>query len=169
MEEVMPIVDHYFSVFSPIVPLFDQKSFMALLSGWYGHSPRRSSAAWAAIQVVLALSLRTPTPDALHDSAGPDRFHRANSYLRNAQSVVSDLVVREEDLLGIQVLLGIVLLFQNSSDPKPASVVISTAMRLAHRLRLHSQESARYFSPEENEQRSRVFWIAYTLDKVGPT
>ncbi|KND86591.1 putative transcriptional regulatory protein [Tolypocladium ophioglossoides CBS 100239] len=165
IEEVIPIVDHYFSVFNPIVPLFDHKSFMALLNGWYGHNPRRSTAAWAAIQVVLALSLRTPSLDALVDSVAPNRFHRANLCLKNAQSVVSDLVARDEDLLGIQVLLGIVLLFQNSSDPKPASVVIGTAMRLAHRLRLHSQEAARYFSPEENEQRSRVFWIAYTLDK----
>ncbi|PNY23863.1 transcriptional regulatory protein [Tolypocladium capitatum] len=165
LQEVIPLVDHYFSVFNPIVPLFDHKSFMALLSNWYGHSPRRGNAAWAAIQVVLALSLRTPTPDAVLDSVGPDRFHRANLYLKNAQSVVSDLVTREEDLLGIQVLLGIVLLFQNSSDPKPASVVIGTAMRLAHRLRLHSQDAARYFSPEENKQRSRVFWVAYTLDK----
>ncbi|ODA78239.1 hypothetical protein RJ55_05620 [Drechmeria coniospora] len=166
-EEIMPIVDHYFSVFSLVVPLFDRASFVALLDRWYREDDfRRDRAAWAAIQVVLALALRTPTPDGLQDGSGAHRFRAANLYLGNAQSVLSELVTRDRDLLGIQVLLGLVLLFQNSSDTKPASVIIGTAVRLAHRLRLHSQDSVPYFTPEENLQRSRVFWIAYALDKV---
>ncbi|UNI21291.1 hypothetical protein JDV02_007292 [Purpureocillium takamizusanense] len=138
---------------------------MQLLSDFYQGGQSRTKAAWAAIQVVLSLGLRTATPEALQDGGGPDRFHRANLYLKNAQSVVSDLVTRDEDLLGIQVLLGIVILFQNSSDPKPASVVIGTAMRLAHRLQLHSEVATKHFTAEENLQRSRIFWIAYTFDK----
>ncbi|KAJ6437292.1 hypothetical protein O9K51_10266 [Purpureocillium lavendulum] len=164
IDEVVPIVNHYFSIFNLVVPLFEQKAFMELLSNFY-QGLSRTKAAWAAIQVVLSLSLRTATPEQLQDSGGPDRFHRANLYLKNAQSVVSDLVTREDDLLGIQVLLGIVMLFQNSSDPKPASVVIGTAMRLAHRLRLHTEEATKHFTAEENLQRSRIFWIAYTFDK----
>lgn len=142
---------------------------MSLLTGFYqGHPSSLNRVSWAAIQVVLSLALRAASSAGLpHAGGGPDRLHRANIYLKNAQSVISDLVTREEDLLGMQVLLGIALLFQDSSDAKPASVVIGTAMRLAHRLRLHSKEAARHFTAQENLERSRIFWIAYTLDKVA--
>ncbi|KAG8407435.1 hypothetical protein J3459_018512 [Metarhizium acridum] len=163
--DIMPIVNHYFDTFAPIMPLFDQESFMSMLNQSYVDPSTRNKASWAAIQVVLAIALRTPVPELLNGSGGSDRHHRANFFLKNAQSVVSDLVTRDKDLLGLQVLLGIVMLFQNSSDTGPASVVIGTAIRLAHRMRLHSREHAKLYSPDENLQRQRLFWIAYVLDK----
>lgn len=164
MEEVIPIVDHFFVTHNTVIPLFHQPTFMKMLNGWYHHQSSRDKATWAAIQIVLALGYRTPQGTVVE--APPLHIQKANQCLKNAQSVVSDLVTREEDLLGVQILLGIVLLFQNSRDPKPASVIIGTAVRLAHRLQLHSNEATRFYNPEEVEQRSRVFWIAYTLDKV---
>ncbi|EFY94520.1 Zn(2)-Cys(6) zinc finger domain protein [Metarhizium robertsii] len=163
--DIMPIVDHYFDTYAYIMPLFDQKSFMSMLYQWYTDPSTRNKASWAAIQVVLAIALRTPIPELLNGCGGSDRHHRANFFLKNAQSVVSDLVTRDKDLLGLQVLLGIVMLFQNSSDTSPASVIIGTAIRLAHRMRLHSRDHAELFSPDENLQRQRLFWIAYVLDK----
>lgn len=164
MEEVIPIVDHFFVTHNTVIPLFHQPTFMKMLNAWYHHHTSRDKATWAAIQIVLALGYRTPREG---NADTPSlQIQKANQCLKNAQSVVSELVTREEDLLGVQILLGIVLLFQNSRDPKPASVIIGTAVRLAHRLQLHSNEATRFYSPEEVEQRSRVFWIAYTLDKV---
>jgi hypothetical protein len=165
--DIMPIVDHYFENFAPIIPLFEKQSFMHLLDKWYTDPSTRNKASWAAIQVVLAIALRTPVPQSLPGSGGSDRHHRANFFLKNAQSVISELVTRDQDLLGLQVLLGIVILFQNSSDNSPASVIIGTAIRLAHRMRLHSREAAKYYSPEENLRRQRLFWVAYILDKVS--
>lgn len=166
LADIMPIIDHYFDHFAPIIPLFDQQPFMRMLHQWYMDPSTHNKAAWAAIQVVLAIALRTPTPEQLNGSGGSDRHHRANFFLKNAQSVVSDLVTRDRDLLGLQVLLGIVILFQNSSDTSPASVIIGTAIRLAHRMRLHSKERTEFYSPEENLRRQRLFWVAYILDKV---
>ncbi|KAF5724364.1 transcriptional regulator [Fusarium mundagurra] len=163
LDEILPIVDHYFTTFNGVVPLFQQPEFMKLLSTWYRQPETRDRASWAAIQTVMAIGYRTPQLS-LRDSQSV-HIEKADQCLRNAQTVVSELVTRDEDLLGVQILLGIVMLFQNSRDPKPASVLIGTAVRLAHRLKLHSQEAAMQFPAAEAEQRSRVFWIAYTLDK----
>ncbi|KAF5667353.1 transcriptional regulator [Fusarium denticulatum] len=163
LDEILPIVDHYFTTFNGVIPLFQQPEFMKLLSAWYKQPETRDRASWAAIQTVMAIGYRTPQLS-LRDSQSV-HIERADQCLRNAQTVVSELVTRDEDLLGVQILLGIVMLFQNSRDPKPASVLIGTAVRLAHRLKLHSQEAAMQFPAAEAEQRSRVFWIAYTLDK----
>ncbi|KAF5536106.1 transcriptional regulator, partial [Fusarium napiforme] len=163
LDEILPIVDHYFTTFNGVIPLFQQPEFMKLLSTWYKQPETRDRASWAAIQTVLAIGYRTPQLS-LRDSQSV-HIEKADQCLRNAQTVVSELVTRDEDLLGVQILLGIVMLFQNSRDPKPASVLIGTAVRLAHRLKLHSQEAVMQFPAAEAEQRSRVFWIAYTLDK----
>jgi hypothetical protein len=165
LDEILPIVDHYFTTFNGVIPLFQQPEFMKLLSTWYKQPETRDRASWAAIQTVMAIGYRTPQLS-LRDSQSV-HIEKADQCLRNAQTVVSELVTRDEDLLGVQILLGIVMLFQNSRDPKPASVLIGTAVRLAHRLKLHSQEAAMQFPAAEAEQRSRVFWIAYTLDKVS--
>ncbi|KAF5702267.1 transcriptional regulator [Fusarium globosum] len=163
LDEILPIVDHYFTTFNGVIPLFQQPEFMKILAAWYKQPETRDRASWAAIQTVMAIGYRTPQLS-LRDSQSV-HIEKADQCLRNAQTVVSELVTRDEDLLGVQILLGIVMLFQNSRDPKPASVLIGTAVRLAHRLKLHSQEAAMQFPAAEAEQRSRVFWIAYTLDK----
>ncbi|KAI5458976.1 fungal-specific transcription factor domain-containing protein [Mariannaea sp. PMI_226] len=163
LEEIMPIIDHYFTSYNSVIPLFNQETFMKMLHGWYTDRTHSDRGTWAAIQIVLALGYRTPR---LGFAESPTlQIEKADACLKNAQSIVSELVTREGDLLGVQILLGIVMLFQNSRDPKPASVIIGTAVRLAHRLRLHAHEATQFFPAEDAEQRSRVFWIAYTLDK----
>ncbi|KAF4960609.1 hypothetical protein FSARC_10423 [Fusarium sarcochroum] len=163
LDEIIHVVDHYFVTFNGVIPLFEQTEFMKLLTAWYNQPSTRERATWAAFQIVMALGYRTPQL-ALTDKQSV-HIEKADQCLRNAQTVVSELVTRDQDLIGLQILLGIVMLFQNSRDPKPASVLIGTAVRLAHRLRLHSHEAAKEVSAAEAEQRSRVFWIAYTLDK----
>lgn len=165
LDETLPMVDHYFSTFNAVIPLFQQPAFMKILHNWYNSPASRDRATWTAIQIVMALGYRTPQLTLADDQAV--QIEKADQCLRNAQTVVSELVTRDQDLLGVQILLGIVMLFQDSRDPKPASVIIGTAVRLAHRLQLHSHDAAEFFPAAEAEQRSRVFWIAYTLDKVG--
>lgn len=165
LEDILPVVDHYFYTFNTVIPLFHQPVFMKMLHTWYSQPQSRDRATWAAIQIVMALGYRTPQL-ALGETQ-VKHIERADVCLRNAQTVVSELVTRDQDLLGVQILLGIVMLFQNSRDPKPASVIIGTAVRLAHRLQLHSSNAGELFPAVEADQRSRVFWIAYTLDKVG--
>lgn len=164
LDEIMPVVEHYFHAFNSVITIFDQATFMRMLHSWYSQRGSHDRATWAAIQIVMALGYRTPKLGTAETAQL--QTQKANLCLKNAQSVVSELVTREEDLLGIQILLGIVILFQNSRDPKPASVIIGTAVRLAHRLQLHVNQSYQHLTVEEAEQRSRVLWITYSLDKV---
>jgi Fungal specific transcription factor domain len=163
-EDVLQLVNDYFVYFNSVIPLFHQSTFMRMLHEWYSGGARQDSASWAALNIVMAIAHRCCAYGRLGAGTG---IESASSCLKNAQSVVSDLVTRDEDLLGLQVLLGMVILFQGTEDAKPASVLIGTAIRLAHRMQLHSQEAMKFFLPEVQVQRSRLFWIAYMLDKVG--
>ncbi|WDK20861.1 fungal specific transcription factor domain-containing protein [Colletotrichum graminicola] len=164
LEYMIPVIDEFFNRYNLIMALFDQKTFMRMLSDWYSPSSPQSPAVWAAINIVMALGYRCMLKDPGNvESLRDDQ--KVLYHMRNVQSVVSDLVTREEDLLGVQVLLGMVVLFQGTKDPKPASVLIGTAIRLAHRMQLHDKESMRFFPPEVARQRSRVFWMAYIMDK----
>lgn len=165
LDEILPTIDHYFAAFNQIIPLFHQNTFMKMLHSWYNDPTPRDRGAWAAVQIVMALGYRMPRLTAT-DTVSV-QIEKADRCLKSAQAVISELVTRDEDLLGVQILLGIVMLFQNSRDPKPASVIIGTVVRLAHKLGLHSAETSKLFSVEEAEQRSRVLWIAYSLDKVS--
>lgn len=139
---------------------------MRLVSGWYDKNPKRDKVTWAAILVVIALGLRSPTPVNTISSNPEERSKWENYCMRNSQSVMSELVAHEQGLLGIQVLLALIMLFYNSSDGRPANILVGTAMKLSQRFQLHLNDSAQHFTAEEIQQRSRVFWIAYILDKV---
>lgn len=165
LEDIAHVVDHYFSDTNKVTPLFCQGSFMAMLREFYSNPLSRNRASWAAIQIVLAIGYRAPQGAGMPHEA--ERAQRANIHLQSAQSVMSHLVTREEDMLGVQVLLGIVLLFLSSSDIKPASIIIGNAVRLVYRLGLHEAESPKHGPAVETEQRARVFWIAYALDRVS--
>ncbi|KAJ9137125.1 Fungal specific transcription factor [Pleurostoma richardsiae] len=160
LQEVLPLIEDYFTKFNHFVPLFHQTDFMRMLQGWYSNPLQRDDATWACINVAMALSL--------HQCPYHRPFDRDEWIQRctaNAQSVMNNLVTRDRDLKGVQVLLGLVMLFLSSVQPRPACVLIATAVKLAHRLRLHTRRGRERLDPQEATQRDRVFWIAYVLDK----
>ncbi|PNP57546.1 hypothetical protein THARTR1_02544 [Trichoderma harzianum] len=159
LPDILPIVDEYFSSTNRLLPLFDQSKFMQMLRGWYSTPDQRDSATWAAINVVLALGLLLQP----HIDAGEGLTVAA--LVKNAQSVLDDIVTREEDILSAQIVLGLCILFQESPDPQPASVLVATAVTLVHRLRLYSRSGQENLSQADVRQRDRLFWIAYVLDK----
>lgn len=180
IDYIMPIVDHYFKTFNQVLPLFDQADFMRRITGFYAHTIPRDNVLWAAILMVCAMGLRSPVSGDIatlgfNSSVSEDKVRAetqskmewANHCMRNAQGVMSELCTREEDLLGLQTLLALVLQFHNSSDSRPASVLMGPAVRLAHRLQLHAASSTKNFSEGEGRQRNRVFWVTYLLDKAG--
>jgi hypothetical protein len=88
-------------------------------------------------------------------------------YESNAQKCIDDFMMWEEDALGIQGLLALVILHQANSNSKPAFMLTNTAIRQAHRLQMYTRESHSNLSPDEARHRDNVFWICYLLDKVG--
>ncbi|VUC36867.1 unnamed protein product [Clonostachys rosea] len=160
LSEILPDVESYFANFNKAMPLFHQPDFMIMLERWYNQPSGRDEATWAAVNVVLALSLRqTDTQERI------DSELATTTYISNAQSVIDGLVTRSEDLKGLQVVLGLAILFLYTSNPYPSCVFIATAIKLVYRLRLHNKETKTYMDPATAAQGDRLFWIAYILDK----
>ncbi|KAI1767326.1 hypothetical protein GGR53DRAFT_123670 [Hypoxylon sp. FL1150] len=166
LTEILPVVEDYFRDFNFALPLFRQQDFMRMLYEFYSVKERtkKSGAIWAAINVVLAIGYRTRNIET-NDIAVRFDDRKVRKCIDNAQKELDGIVTCEEDILGVQVLLGLVILFQTNTDQKPASVLIGTAIRLAHRMSLHVKSSASQFPPEIARHRSNIFWICYSLDK----
>ena len=50
-------------------------------------------------------------------------------------------------------------------NPQPTYFFIAAAIRLAHSIGLHKKGAGFNLNASEAEQRKRVFWIAYMLDR----
>lgn len=57
------------------------------------------------------------------------------------------------------------LFLQGTPNPQPSFFLVAAAIRLSHSIGLHKRGSGFGLNPVEVEQRKRVFWIAYLLDK----
>ncbi|RYP48610.1 hypothetical protein DL768_005530 [Monosporascus sp. mg162] len=162
--EVLPIVDSYFRHFNTAVPLYHQPSFMNMLNEFYACPSRKLGVEWAAINIVLANGyiVRSIAGD---DIALDFDDSKVSKCIANARKQLDAATSRNHDLLGIQVLLGLAILHQGTSNLQLPSIWVSTALRLAHGMQLHTKSSLSDFSPCVARQRTNVFWIAYFLDK----
>lgn len=113
---------------------------------------------------MLALAIRIPAVPSNDLELGPSDI-QVTKYVNNAQSVLAEIATEHEDLLGLQVVVGLIIIFHTLKDSRPTVVLVGMAVRLAHRLRLHTR--AGYHSPSSDEiiERNRVFWITYLFDK----
>ena len=116
---------------------------------------------WACLNVVLALE------PLFHNGAVQDMEEDCEpwDYLQTAFAVVGQLMTMHVTLWSVQALLGMVLVIQSTPNQGPASLLISAAMKLAQRMGLHRRCQNPDLSAAEIEERKRVFWIAYSLDK----
>ena len=57
------------------------------------------------------------------------------------------------------------LFLQGTPNPQPSFFFVAAAIRLSHSIGLHKRGSGFNLNPPETEQRKRVFWIAYMLDR----
>lgn len=158
LQEVLCATETYLGTLNAFLPLFHPGRLRQLIHKWYAYPGQRERTTWAAINVVLALAHRQISPNeaTLSDSTA--------SYLHNAQTVLSEVIMGGADLLNVQIFIGMVLLFQGTQDLKPAMMLIAVALRLAHELGLHTRRPE-FLEPSQVLERDRVFWIAYLLDR----
>lgn len=162
----MPAIDHFFEGVNTALPIFNQTAFMKMVTRWFSNQPKRDRLSWASILVVMALGLQS-MPEGSQNTHQTATGETWLSYcMRNAQSTLPELMSRDEDLVGLQVIVSLALLFQGSVDFRPSSVLLGMAIRLTHRMQLHQKDPGRHYSEGEAQQRSNVFWITYLLDKV---
>ena len=153
------LIDTFLRTINRIHPLYDERMLLETANLWYRIPARRTKLAWATINVVMALAqCCVQRTDKL-----PQAF--AEDCIRNAQSVLTELIMGELRLENLQVVLGLVLSFTQMPDMRPSSVLISTAFRLIHEMGIHRREGYDGVSEAEAQQRNRVFWVAYILDR----
>ncbi|KAJ5808116.1 hypothetical protein N7474_009385 [Penicillium riverlandense] len=161
-EEALSLFRDFFENFNCMFPLFHEATFMHLVERQYSRDPYEGSGWWASINVVLAISHRLRV---MSNLVPHEEDKKAWLYLKNAMGVLTELTMRNTDLLSVQALLGMTLFLQGTPNPQPAFFLVAAAIRLSHSIGLHKRGSGFGLNPVEVEQRKRVFWIAYCLDK----
>ncbi len=161
-EEALSLFKDFFVNFNCMFPLFHEPTFMHLVEKQYSRDPYEGSGWWASINVALALAYRIRV---MSNVVPQEDDQKAWLYLKNAMGVLTELTLRNTDLLSVQALLGMSLFLQGTPNPQPSFFLISAAIRQSHSIGLHKRGSAFNLNRIEAEQRKRVFWIAYMLDK----
>ena len=161
-QECYALLKDYFANFNCMFPLFHEPTFMHLVDKHYSLDPYEGSGWWASLNVALAIAHRLRV---MSNVVGQEEDDHAWGYLKNAMAVMTELTMRNTDLLSVQALLGMALFLQGTPNPQPSFFLVAAAIRLAHSIGLHKRGSGFNLNAVENEQRKRVFWIAYLLDK----
>lgn len=89
-------------------PLFHEPTFMHLVERQYSREPYEGSGWWASLNVALAIAHRLRV---MSNLVPHEEDKKAWLYLKNAMAVLTELTMRNTDLLSVQALLGMV------SDP----------------------------------------------------
>lgn len=161
-EEAASLFKDYFENFNCMFPLFHEPTFMHLVERQYSNDPYESSSWWACINITLAIAYRLRV---MSNVVPQEDDSKAWLHLKNALAVLTELIMRNTDLLSVQALVGCALFMSGTANPQPSFFLISAAIRLSHTIGLHKKGSSFNLNPIEAEQRKRVFWIAYCLDK----
>lgn len=170
-ETALRLVQDFFGGFNILFPLFHKPSFEVLFERQYSSDPPTDSGWYAAFNMVLAISCRlriSHTP--LENSDGPAipvvrHIQEAWKYFQNAATVLTELLLRNTDLMSIQAILAMALFMQGTANPQPSYFLIAAAVRIATSIGMHRRGSSFGLNPLEVEQRRRIFWILYMLDK----
>ncbi|KAI9924643.1 hypothetical protein MW887_006917 [Aspergillus wentii] len=160
--EVFTLLRDYFRTVNRLFPVYHEESFMQLVEWQYTQQTCNDAARWASINIILSLAYEYRFSNSLKPEK--DR-ERAWLYYKNAMSVYAELTMRRTDLLSVQALLGMALFLRGNSGTQSALPIVTAAIRSCHRMGLHRNIPRPYLPAVEQEQRKRVFWIAYIMDQ----
>jgi len=160
--EVFALIKDYFQTANRLFPIYREASFMQMVEWQYTQQTCDDAARWASINMIVCLAYEYR----FSDSAKPEKDReKARFYFKNAMSVFTDLALRRTDLLSVQALLSMAFFLRGNSGTQSALPLITAAMRSCQRMGLHRNISRPDLSPAEQEQRRRVFWVAFTIDQ----
>jgi hypothetical protein len=159
---VLAFVNPIFGEIYGIFPIFHQSTVIEWLQRADTDWQSESAARWVALNAMVATCFSF--------KAANNSFAEVSSYAwgfaKNAFSALPELFLQPPDLLAVQAIVALAVFMAGTTDTRLTSHLVATAVRLAQTLRLHREVTA---SPElsevEVEQRQRVFWVLYILDK----
>ncbi|KAK5160288.1 hypothetical protein LTR04_004602, partial [Oleoguttula sp. CCFEE 6159] len=161
-DEALSLLKDYFENFNCMFPLFHEPTFMHLVDQQYSPRPYNSSGWWACLNVAFAIAHRLRV---MSNLVPQEEDQKAWGYLKNALAVQTELTMKNNDLLSVQALLGMALFLQGTPNPQPSFFLVAAAIRASHSIGLHKRGSGFNLNAVEVEQRKRVFWIGYMLDR----
>ncbi|KAF2670128.1 hypothetical protein BT63DRAFT_454307 [Microthyrium microscopicum] len=154
----LPLVTEYLEGCNNMIPLLQPVILLEAFERDYSQDRPEDLDWWTILNMVLALSIRS-NPNRSNSN------HKACLYAQNAFDVLPNLIMKNSNLKTIQALLLMCMFLRGSSNPRPASVLIASAIRLAYLLGIHKRQFNQGLPAEQVDQRQRAFWIAYCLDK----
>ena len=180
-EETRALLGEFFGEFSSVAPIFHEATFMSLFETRFTqeYDPVHGPGWWASLNMVLAMTHRVRV---LHNLTLQDEEDMALLYFKNAMAVLAELMLRGPNILNVQALLVMVsrrtsfqppsltritkALYSNGSPGVELSCFLaSAALRISQNMGLHRESSGRDLRPHEIQERRRVFWMGYILDK----
>lgn len=160
--EVFSLIKDFFRTANRLFPIYRETSFMSMVEWQYTQQTCNDAARWASINMVICLAYEYRFSNGLKPEK--DR-EKAQLYFKNAMSVFTELALRRTDLLSAQALLSMGFYLRGNSGTQAALPFITAAMRTCQRMGLHRDIPRPDLSPTEQEQRRRVFWVAFTVDQ----
>ena len=103
--EALSLLKDFFENFNCMFPLFHEPTFMHLVNRNYSRSPYEGSGWWASLNVALAIAHRLRV---MSNLVPQEEDKKAWGFLKNAMGVLTELTMRNTDLLSVQALLGMV-------------------------------------------------------------
>lgn len=103
--EALALLKDYFENFNCMFPLFHEPTFMHLVNKHYSMEPYEGSGWWASLNVALAIAHRLRV---MSNVVPQEEDNHAWGYLKNALAVLTELCMRNNDLLSVQALVGMV-------------------------------------------------------------
>jgi hypothetical protein len=158
----LDLISQSFQGFNDAYPIFDKATFMSTFEAQYTVDIKSKNPSWwACLNVVLALTHQFRAK--VSADIGEDR--EAWGYFQNALATINQLMIMQSTLASVQALLGMSIAILGTPHQGPVALLASTAIKLAHRIGLHRQCQDPGLSQAEIEERKRVFWVAFSLDK----
>ncbi|KAJ5649474.1 uncharacterized protein N7484_003197 [Penicillium longicatenatum] len=160
--EVFSLIKDFFRTANRLFPIFHEASFMKMVEWQYTQQTCDDAARWASINMVICLAYEYRFSNSLKPEK--DR-EKARLYFKNAMSVFTELALRRTDLLSVQALISMGFFLRGNSGTQSALPFMTAAMRSCQRMGLHRNIERPDLSPAQQEQRRRVFWVAFTVDQ----
>lgn len=105
-DEALSLLKDYFDNFNCMFPLFHEPTFMQFVSRHYSRDPYEGSGWWASLNIALAIAHRLRVMSGL---VPQEDDKKAWAFLKNSMGVLTELTMRNTDLLSVQALLGMVI------------------------------------------------------------
>ncbi|KGO75814.1 Transcription factor, fungi [Penicillium italicum] len=161
-DEMLSLVNDYLQHFNSLIPIFQPSSLLSLCEDGNLQGTLNIPGRWASLNAVLAIGylLRIKNSSLVQT----DR-QKSWMFMKNALGILNELCFGLPDLWTVQALIGMIFFLLGTLSSQPCGYLISSALRIIHQIRLERCENGSGLCPEELEQRRRIFWIAYCLDK----